>query len=135
MKKRKFKTFQIRWAEEVGDPKRPYLKRWVFIFFGFSLRIHHWTRSDDHRAKHDHAWNFITIVLKGKYYDVGKDGGIMRPFRPVFRKYNHKHWVQILKGEDCWTLLLCGRPKNKWAFYPNGNRMRPLRYFSRFGHH
>src|SRR4051812_20885395 len=66
----KVKSFQIRWNEPLGKPECPYLKRWVFVFFGYSIRIHHWIRSDDKRFFHDHPWGFLTIVLKGSYIDV-----------------------------------------------------------------
>lgn len=64
------KWFQIRWAEKLGYPDHPYLIRWTIILFGFSIRIHHWLRSDDNRYFHDHAANFISIVLKGFYFNV-----------------------------------------------------------------
>lgn len=64
------KWFQIRWAEKLGDPNSPYLIRWTLILFGYSLRVHHWLKSDDKRYFHDHAADFISIVLKGKYENV-----------------------------------------------------------------
>lgn len=64
------KWFQIRWAEKLGDPNNPYLIRWTFILFGRSIRIHHWLRSDDRRFFHDHSANLVSIVLKGRYYNV-----------------------------------------------------------------
>ena len=68
---RKFgKWFQIRWAEKLGNPDDPYLIRWTIIIFGFSIRLHHWLKSDDDRYFHDHAANFISIVLKGKYSNM-----------------------------------------------------------------
>ena len=65
-----FKLFQIRWAEKLGYPECPYLIRWTFIFFGYSIRIHHWIKSDDDRYFHDHSANLLSIVLKGRYYNV-----------------------------------------------------------------
>ena len=65
-----FKKFQIRWAEKLGYPDDPYLIRWTFIFFGYSIRIHHWIKSDDNRYFHDHSANLLSIVLKGTYYNV-----------------------------------------------------------------
>lgn len=64
------KFFQIRWAERLGDPKNPYLIRWTFILFGYSIRIHHWLRSDDRRYFHDHSADLISIVLRGYYWNV-----------------------------------------------------------------
>ena len=65
-----FKNFQIRWAEKLGIPEAPYLIRWTFIFFGYSMRIHHWIKSDDNRYFHDHSANLLSIVLKGHYWNV-----------------------------------------------------------------
>lgn len=65
-----FKKFQIRWKEKLGYPDNPYLIRWTFIFFGYSMRIHHWIKSDDNRYFHDHSADLLSIVLKGKYWNV-----------------------------------------------------------------
>ena len=66
----RFKWFQVRWAERLGIVEAPYLIRWTFIFFGYSIRIHHWIKSDDNRFFHDHSADLLSIVLKGKYYNV-----------------------------------------------------------------
>ena len=67
---KKFKPFQIRWAEKLGYPDDPYLVRWTFLFFGYSMRIHHWIKSDDDRHFHDHSADLLSIVLKGHYWNV-----------------------------------------------------------------
>jgi hypothetical protein len=67
---KEFKLFQIRWKEPLGIKESPYLFRWTFIFFGYSIRIHHWLRSDDNRYFHDHSCDLISIVLKGYYWNV-----------------------------------------------------------------
>lgn len=65
-----FKRFQIRWKEKLGMKDNPYLIRWTFIFFGYSIRIHHWIKSDDNRFFHDHSSDLLSIVLRGKYANV-----------------------------------------------------------------
>lgn len=142
---KQFKNFQIRWAEPVGRPECPYLVRWVLILFGYSVRLHHWIRSDEKRHFHDHAWNFLTIILKGRYYDVApyiagvpfnlkgaEPTEIVKAGSIRYRKAEHKHYVRVPK-EGCWSLLFCGRPKRKWGFWVNNHLWRPLRYFSKFG--
>jgi len=62
--------FQIRWKEPLGLEESPYLYRWTLIIFGFTIRLHHWLRSDDNRHFHDHATNLVSIVLKGHYWNV-----------------------------------------------------------------
>ena len=65
--KQKTTNFQFRWNEPLGVAECPYAYRWVFIFFGYSIRIHKWLRSDDKRYLHSHPWFFFTLVLKGSY--------------------------------------------------------------------
>lgn len=67
---KKFKPFQIRWKEKLGYKDNPYLIRWTFLFFGYSIRIHHWIKSDDKRFFHDHSADLLSIVLKGCYWNV-----------------------------------------------------------------
>lgn len=82
-----FKKFQIRWKEKLGNQDNPYLIRWTFIFFGYSMRVHHWIKSDDKRFYHDHSSDLLSIVLYGRYsnvkpYDNDKNPNdkILRPF-------------------------------------------------------
>jgi len=130
----KTKSFQIRWKEPLGKPECPYAYRWVFIFFGYSIRIHSWIRSDDSRFLHDHGWWFITFVLKGSYIDVSDKGrDRLKKFSLRYRPAMHRHYVEIPKG-GCITILFTGRPKRNWGFWVDGKFKRPLKYFSRFGH-
>lgn len=64
------KFFQIRWNEPIGLKESPYLYRWTLIVFGFTIRLHHWIKSDDNRFFHDHATDLTSIVLKGHYWNV-----------------------------------------------------------------
>lgn len=118
----------------MGDPKDPYLYRWMLLFFGFSIRIHHWIRSDDKRFFHDHATDLISIILKGRYTNVTPKGPIpVKAGTAWFAKAEWRHYLDIPK-EGAWTLLLCGRAYHKWGFWTKPNqKMRPLRYFHKFG--
>ncbi len=100
---KKFKPFQIRWAEKLGYPDDPYLIRWTFIFFGYSMRIHHWLRSDDNRFFHDHSANLLSIVLKGHYWNVkpivpdlspDKEITIWKDGEPVRKKNSRECYVE-----------------------------------------
>lgn len=145
------KIFQLRWKEPLGLPECPYLYRWTFIFFGYTIRVHHWLRSDDNRYFHDHACDLISIILKGYYYNIvpasennldTKQGKRIyaRTFRPWFAKATKKHYLEIPPG-GAWTLLIQGKPYHQWGFYVNNDpkkqnyyhKWRPLRYFHKFG--
>jgi hypothetical protein len=132
------KYFQIRWKEKLGLIEYPYLYRWTFIFFGYTIRLHHWLKSDDRRYFHDHACDLISIIIKGQYYNVipDKDGNpikyLAKAWKPRFMKAKQRHYLDIPK-EGAWTILLTGRIYHKWGFWVNGHKWRPLRYFHKFG--
>jgi hypothetical protein len=140
----KFKSFQIRWKEKMGKDKNdPYLIRWTFIFFNYSIRIHKWIRSDDKRFFHDHSCNLVSMILKGWYYnvipvdpenpDVNNCKKIRaKAWKPWYANAKKKHYLEIPK-EGAWTILFCGRPYHKWGFYVKGKRVRPLKYFYKYG--
>ena len=122
--------FQIRWAEPLGEKHCPYAYRWVLIFFGYSIRLHHFIRSDDKRYFHDHAWWFYTFVLKGSYTDVSKDcKDVLKRFQWRYRPAEHAHYVDVPEG-GAWTILFTGQPFRKWGFWVDGT----LKYFHKFGH-
>jgi len=130
---KKFKRFQIRWKESLGLKECPYLYRWTFLFFGYSIRIHYWIKSDDRRYFHDHSCDLISIVFKGYYYNVTPKGRFKtKLFIPRFMKAKEQHYLEIPE-KGAWTILLCSKPYHKWGFYVNNHKWRPLRYFHKFG--
>ena len=140
--RRRIKPFGFRWNEKLGREECPYMRRWVFNFYFFSVRIHQWYRSDDKRYMHNHAFNFVTVILRGGYTDVSHICAIggKAEYHDVltvgsirYRKAGHTHYVGEPKHGTI-TLLFCGRKIQNWGFLVNGKIMRPLRFFSRYGH-
>lgn len=131
----KFKTFEIRWKESVGLKECPYMTRWVLTLFGYSLRLHHWINSDDQRYYHDHPYWMLILILNGSYTDISphKTDTLTR-WSVRLRKATHKHKVKV--DMECWSLLITGKVSRKFGFYIPGRTklMRPLRFFSRYGH-
>ena len=107
---RPFRNFQIRWAEKLGYPECPYLVRWTFLFFGYSVRIHHWIKSDDDRFFHDHSANLLSIVLKGKYWNV----------KPWENDKNPSDLVQVIKYRDSEGFEIGGLGENRKFCYVEG---------------
>jgi len=127
------KWFQVRWREPMGNPNCPYLTRWTLIVFGFSIRLHHWIKSDDRRFFHDHSCNLTSIVLKGQYKNVTPKGETLVKAPSIWHaKAEARHYLDIPEG-GAWTLLFFGRPRRKWGFYVNNHKWRPLRYFHKYG--
>lgn len=142
----KFLDFQFIWNDHIGQKGGcDYLTRYVIVLFGFGLRLHIWRESDDQRAYHDHAWWFLTFVLRGGYTDISpatedvlgpekRDHLTAGQFR--YRPAEHKHKALVDPGGAV-TLLLTGPKVRKFGFWPNGKFRRPLKYFhdKKWGHH
>lgn len=130
----KFKPFQIRWREHLGRPECPYLYRWSFVFFNFSIRIHHWIRSDVKTHFHDHPYDFLSIVIKGSYHNITPNARTKVSAGSVWiSKGTELHYLEIPRG-GAWTLLFCSRPYKKWGFFVNGKRVSPRHFFNIYGH-
>ncbi len=132
----RMKPFQLRWAEPLGEKECPYAIRYVLNLWLFAIRIHVWKRSDDKRFFHDHPWGFLTFVLWGSYVDVSLRGReLLRTGAVRHRRANHRHYVEVPR-RGCITFLITGPVRQHWGFYLPGRvrKMRPLRYFSRYGH-
>ncbi len=68
----------IVWRQRLGKKECPYLTRWVLDLWLFSIRLYHWTSSDDPRAMHNHGSWFVSLVLRGGYTDRYLGGTIKR---------------------------------------------------------
>jgi len=131
----------VAWNEPLGEPECPYAYRWWLSLGPLgSLRLHDWIRSDDKRAKHDHPSDFVTLVLRGAYTDLGRDGDErMTPGTVRYRRAEHTHTVAVDPG-GCWTLLWFGPKRRDWGFWTT-NKLgvmrwwRSRKYFAEHGHH
>lgn len=148
----------ITWRQPLGEPECPYAERWVLNLGRLgSIRLHHWFRSDDKRAKHDHPSDFITLVLKGSYVDLAQrpdcdhcDGDpkcihcnmmeSMTPGKIRRRRAEHRHTVAVMPG-GCWTLLYFWPERRHWGFWVPRKLDGKLKwkkankYFLEHGHH
>jgi hypothetical protein len=118
----------------IGGADAPYMLRWYLIprNRAFNIYLHKFLRDDDDRALHDHPWWFVSIILKGGYWElVPKDGGpankvLQRKVGTIaFRPAIHRHRVVLHaktgQKTPAWTLIITGRKKRMWGFYcPKG---------------
>lgn len=122
-------------GEKLGRKEAPYLIRWGIQTKWFSVRLHHWLSSDDLRAFHDHAWDFLSIALVRGYTDISPDGeDVVRPGHFRFRRATHQHSVKV-GPKGCWTLLLTGPEKRQWGFWYKGRFRKRNKWFFKMGHH
>lgn len=114
--------------------------RWWTFFCG--ARVHHILRSDFDRHLHDHPWPFITVILKGGYFEE----------RPLFRDYpaslTHEptviHWhgpgsvllrsararhrLSLPQHRSTWTLFISGPRSQSWGFYTKAGKVHWSEY-------
>ncbi|WP_291295838.1 hypothetical protein [Elioraea sp.] len=116
----------------IGGEENPYLLRWWVIPRNrwFNVYFHHFRRSDDDRALHDHPWWSISVILHGPgYREHLADGSA--PWRRcgavIARGATAAHRVELLLDEGfelpVWTLFITGPRVREWGFWcPQGWR-------------
>ena len=56
----------------IGGADNPYMLRWWLIprnKHGINIYLHHFLRSDDDRALHDHPWANVSYLIEGSYIE------------------------------------------------------------------
>ena len=73
--------------------------------------------SSDPSAPHDHPWHFLSIVLKGRYREIGERRTLMRgPGSVAIRRASSRHRVELL-GHPVTTVILTGPRHRAWGFW------------------
>ena len=100
------------------DKAEPFMIRYYVLFrkrptwFPFNILVHKILKSDLGDL-HDHYWSYITIIIKGGYWETTEKGTYWRrPGYVGFRKSTSKHSLRIPDGKVAWTLMLVGPKKN-----------------------
>lgn len=118
-----------------------YMNRWWLVpynRFGIAARVHQILRPDEDRHPHDHPWWYVTIILRGGYWEITPELGVQMsdgawlatrrwrgPGSILFRRATSFHRLELRPstvpanvrpyGRDfvsCWTLFITG-PKRK----------------------
>jgi hypothetical protein len=95
-------------------------------WFPFNVTLHKIVRSDD-PIMHDHPWSYMTIVLKGGYWEhtpvCNKDGKMFAEFQTwrgpgsiIKRSAGEYHWLELEEGKPATTLFFMGRQQREWGF-------------------
>ena len=95
--------------------------------FPFNVTLHKIIRSDD-PIMHDHPWPYMTIVLKGGYWEhtpiFDKDDKVLTEFQTwrgpgsiIKRGANEYHWLELDPSVGpATTLFFMGRQQRDWGF-------------------
>jgi hypothetical protein len=102
----------------------PLMTRWILLEERWGkIMLHHFHRSDEDRERHDHPWNFWTLILKNGYIeDCPNHFRRLKPFRLYRRLAVHRHRVVLLgdgygRERDAWTLVFTGPRIREWGFW------------------
>ena len=104
------------------DKAEPFMIRYYLLFrkrprwFPFNILVHKILKSDLGDL-HDHYWSYLTIILKGGYWETTENGTFWRgPGYIGFRKASDRHSLKIPEGKTAWTLLIAGPNKGSKQF-------------------
>lgn len=136
-----------------------YMERYWVVkpskYIPFASRIHHILRSDTDRHLHDHPWYYMTIILRGGYYEVTYatyedtlkyfydrrykifygDDGIRYKQRwygagsVIMRKPGSWHRLVVPEGQTAWTWFFTSRKKQDWGFMTDSGKVLWRNYF------
>jgi hypothetical protein len=122
----------------IGGEDDPYLRRWWVIPRNrfFNIYLHHFMRSDDDRALHDHPWVNLSVLLTNEYIEHMPGGleKIRRAGDMVLRWPSAAHRVELFEAryvdgtpdwrdDPVWTLFITGPRVRQWGFLcPQGWR-------------
>lgn len=118
----------------IGPVNDPLLIRYVLWRLPvIGMYLHNMRRSDYDRANHNHPWSWVSLVLKGGYWewhDQTLDGKNVKEWRGpgsvLVRPAQWRHRFELpitatLTPQPSWTLVIVGRRCQKWGFFlPDG---------------
>ncbi len=111
------------------DKAKPFMVRYYLLFrkrpkwFPFNILVHKLLKSDLGDL-HDHYWSYITIILKGGYWETTEKGTFWRSSGYIgFRKGSDRHSLRVPENKSVWTLLFVGpnRGSKQYAKYQKNN--------------
>lgn len=113
----------------------PYLERYYIFLkdrkhFPFNIFIHRFLKSDPDDL-HDHPWPFMTVILKGGYWEHTPKGKFWRgPGYIKCAASKALHRVELDPTiPECWTLFFPGPQVRDWGFVKDGTWMPFDEYF------
>ena len=94
---------------------KPWMERYYLLFrkrpnlFPFNIIIHRMLDDDHGEGVHNHLCPYITIILKGGYWETTSKGKFWRsPGYIGFRAADHLHRVDLDPNKETMTLFIPG---------------------------
>ena len=117
------------------ESNEPYLTRYYLFlgdrkWFPLNIFIHNFHKNDPDDL-HDHPWPFITIILRGGYWEHTPKGKFWRGAGTVnWAGSKSLHRVELEPGVDTWTLFIPGPTVREWGFIDKGIWKRHDQYLA-----
>ena len=118
------------------EDNEPYLERYyVFLkdrtWFPFNVFVHRFLKSDPDDL-HDHPWPYMTIILRGGYWEYTQ-GKVMPEWKGAGQiRFGHStdyHRIELETDVDCWTLFCPGPKIRDWGFLRGSRWIQHEKYF------
>lgn len=95
----------------------------VLQHLGVAVRVHQILRSDTGRDPHDHPWPYVTVILRGGYYESRYDKKGQYASQDwhgagsvLFRRASSLHKLTLVGENRPYTLFVTGRYSQRWGF-------------------
>ena len=89
--------------------------------FPFNVTLHRIVKSDE-PFLHDHPWAYMTIILKGGYWENTIEGRTWKgPGSVIKRGAQDFHWLELENEQPVTTLFFMGPQKREWGFLNSNN--------------
>lgn len=96
----------------------------------FNIFLHKIMLSDT-RHFHDHPWNYITIILKGGYWENTPTGKFWRgPGSIRFNRAKNLHYLELKNETPCMTLFIRFKARRQWGFIVDNQWIHNKLYFA-----
>lgn len=123
------------WRYITRHDDSPYLDRFIIIGAKwFGIYVHRFRSSDD-VCLHDHPWPFVSIILRGGYWEETLDGRVewYPPGRVLIRPADWTHRIIIDEAQPTWSIVFRGSKIRSWGFHTRAGWVHWRRYVSNKG--
>jgi len=111
----------------------PYLTRYYLFlkdrkWFPFNIFLHNFHKGDLDDL-HDHPWPYLTIILRGGYWEHTPRGRFWRaPGHIRFSTPRSLHRIELEPNVSTWTLFIPGPKIREWGFIRKGEWVENQQY-------
>ena len=118
------------------EDNEPYLERYyIFLkdrsWFPFNVFVHKFLKSDPDDL-HDHPWPYMTIILRGGYWEYTRHSATPQWKGAGQVRFGHStdyHRIELEPGIDCWTMFFPGPQLREWGFLKGNRWVQHEEYF------